>query len=62
MNATLKAWLIGAANAGISGAAAAAGSFAAGITFKQGAIIVGISAAVSLAKWIPQHPIPGGTQ
>jgi len=60
MNATLKAWLIGLANAAVSGAAAAVGSFAAGITVKQGAIIVGISAGVSLAKWVKQHPIPGG--
>jgi hypothetical protein len=60
MNATLKAWLIGLANAAVSGAAGAVGSFAAGITVKQGAIIVGISAGVSLAKWVLQHPIPGG--
>lgn len=62
MNATLKGWLIGAANAGISGLAAAAGSLAAGITLKQGAIVVGISVTTSMIKWMSQHPIPGGAQ
>ncbi len=56
----MKAWLIGLANAGISGVAVAIGSVAAGVTFKQGAMMVGISAAVSLFKWMAQHPIPGG--
>jgi hypothetical protein len=60
MNPTLKGWLIGLANAAISGAAGAVGSFAAGVTVKQGALIVAVSAGVSLAKWILQHPIPGG--
>ena len=59
MNPTIKQWLIGLLNAAVSGAAAAAGSFAAGVTLKQGLLIVGISALASLAKWIPQHPIPG---
>lgn len=57
----MKAWLIGAANSAISGIAVAAGSFVAGTTFKQGAVMVGISMAVSLLKWMVQHPIPGGT-
>jgi hypothetical protein len=55
----MKTWLIGVANAGISGVAVAVGSWAAGITFKQGAIMVGISAAVSMVKWMAQHPLPG---
>jgi hypothetical protein len=59
MNATLKGWLIGVANAAISGAAATLGSFAAGVTFKQGAIIVAIAAVGSMVKWMAQHPIPG---
>jgi hypothetical protein len=60
MNTTVKAWLIGAVNAGISGIAAAAGSLAAGITLKQGAIVVGISVVTSMIKWMAQHPLPGG--
>jgi hypothetical protein len=60
MNTTVKAWLIGSLNAGISGLAAAAGSLAAGVTLKQGAIIVGASVVTSMVKWMAQHPIPGG--
>jgi hypothetical protein len=59
MNPTIKSWLIGALNAGISGVAAALGSFAAGVTFKQGAIIVGVAAVTSMIKWMAQHPLPG---
>jgi hypothetical protein len=62
MNATAKGWLIGALNALISGAAAAVGSLAAGLTLKQGAIVVAVSAGTSLAKWMLQHPLPGGEQ
>jgi len=60
MNPTVKAWLIGALNAGISGLASAAGSVAAGTTLKQGAIIVSVAVAVSMVKWMAQHPLPGG--
>jgi len=56
----MKAWLIGAANAGISGLAASLGSIMAGVTLKQGAIIVGSAMVVSMVKWMAQHPIPGG--
>ncbi len=59
MSPTWKAWLTGALNAGISGVAAALGSVAAGITFKQGAIVVGVSAVTSMVKWMAQHPLPG---
>jgi hypothetical protein len=62
MSPTWKAWLTGAANAGISGLAVAAGSLAAGITLKQGAIMVGISVATSMVKWMSQHPLPGAPQ
>lgn len=62
MNATLKAWAIGALNAVLSGGIAAAGSLVAGVTLKQGAIIVGFAAVGSFAKWYAQHPIPGGEQ
>lgn len=60
MNPKVKQWLIGGLNATLSGAAAAVGSIAARVSLKQGLIIVGIAALGSLAKWIPQHPIPGG--
>ena len=58
----MKAWAIGCLNAVISGAAAAVGSVVAGVTLKQGAILVGVSALVSLSKWMLQHPIPGAQQ
>ena len=57
----MKAWAIGVANAAISGVAVSVGSFVAGTTFKQGLIMVGISMAVSMVKWMAQHPLPGGT-
>lgn len=60
MNTTVKAWLIGALNAGISGLAAATGALVAGTTVKQGAIIVGAAVVVSIVKWMAQHPLPGG--
>jgi hypothetical protein len=56
----MKSWLIGAANAAISGLAVSVGSFVAGTTLKQGAIMVGISVVVSMIKWMAQHPLPGG--
>ncbi len=59
MSETWKAWLTGAANAGISGLAAALGSIAAGVTLKQGAIIIATSAVISMVKWMAQHPLPG---
>lgn len=55
----MNAWLKGALNAAISGIAASVGSFAAGTTLKQGAVIVAISMVVSMVKWMAQHPIPG---
>lgn len=61
MSPTMKSWLIGLANAAISGLAATLGSIGAGVSVKQGALIVAISTAVSLVKWLAQHPIPGGT-
>lgn len=56
----MKRWAIGALNAGISGIAVATGSLVAHVTLKQGAIIVGGAMAVSMIKWMAQHPIPGG--
>lgn len=62
MSAQMKSWLIGSANAAISGLAAGSAGMAVGIGFKKSAIVLGVSAAVSLVKWLAQHPIPGGTQ
>lgn len=56
----MKRWLIGAGNAGISGLAVAVGSVGAGVSFRQGAIIVATATVVSMVKWMAQHPIPGG--
>ena len=58
----MKPWLIGLANAAVSGAAGGIGGLAVGVDFKHSLIILGISAGVSLAKWMAQHPIPGGAQ
>jgi hypothetical protein len=59
MNNNLKAWLIGALNALISGAAGAAAGFVVGDNFRQAMEIALISAFVSLSKWMIQHPLPG---
>ncbi len=61
MSPKLKGWVVSFANAAISGVAASVGSLAAGLTLKQGAIVVTISTAMSLIKWLAQHPIPGGS-
>lgn len=58
----MKRWFIGLLNAGISGTAVAAGAGFVGVGFKKAAVMVGISAAVSMGKWMFQHPIPGGEQ
>lgn len=62
MSAPIKAWLIGLANAGISGLAVTIGTQVAGTTMKQTLIADGFAIVISLSKWIFQHPIPGGTQ
>lgn len=54
-----KSWLIGAANALVSGAAGAVGGFVVGEGWKKALIIAAISAAVSFSKWMAQHPLPG---
>lgn len=59
MSENWKAWLINALNALLSGAFAAGGSLVAGITFKQGLIVVGTAMIGSFAKWYAQHPLPG---
>lgn len=58
----MKTWLIGAANALISGAASAVGAGFVGVGFKKAVLIAGVSAVVSLAKWVMQHPVPGAAQ
>ena len=60
MSPTMKAWLIGAVNVILSGAATALGSLVAHTTLKQGLIIVGGSIIMSFGKWFIQHPLPGG--
>lgn len=57
-----KRYGVSALNALLSGAFATVGSLAAGITFKQGLIVVGVSAVGSFAKWFAQHPLPGAEQ
>lgn len=57
-----KLYGISALNALLSGAFASVGSIAAGVTFKQGAIIVAVAAVGSFAKWYAQHPLPGAQQ
>jgi len=62
MSAPMKAYLIGAANAAISGLAAGGLSFGVGVDWKHSLVVAIGSAGVSLIKWFSQHPIPGGTQ
>lgn len=57
-----KKYGISALNALLSGAFASLGSVAAGISLKQGAIVVGVAAVGSFAKWYAQHPLPGADQ
>ena len=54
-----KRYGISALNALLSGAFATVGSLAASLTFRQGAIVVGVAALGSFAKWYAQHPLPG---
>ncbi len=62
MSPNLKAWLVGALNVLLSGAATAVGSLIAGTSLKQGATIVVAAAVMSFTKWFLQHPLPGGAQ
>lgn len=55
----MKAWLIGALNALISGAASAVGGMALGIGWRKALEIALISGIVSLSKWMAQHQLPG---
>jgi len=57
-----KRYGVSALNALLSGGFASLGSIAAGITFKQGLIIVGVAAVGSFGKWFMQHPLPGADQ
>lgn len=54
-----KSWLIGAANAIISGLASGIGGLTLGIGWHKALALAFISAFVSLAKWMGQHPLPG---
>lgn len=54
-----RQWLIGLANALVSGVASGVPASLVGANWKQVVAIAGSSAAVSLTKWILQHPLPG---
>lgn len=54
-----RTWLVGLANGAVSGMASGLAGGIAGVTLKQLLIIAGTSAAVSCAKWVIQHPLPG---
>jgi hypothetical protein len=54
-----QTWLTGLANAAVSGAASGVATGTVGGTWKQALAVAGVSAVVSLAKWIIQHPLPG---
>ena len=58
----MKRWILSAVNAVLSGAIATVGTALAGVSLKQGAIIVGTAAVGSFAKWYAQHPLPGAEQ
>jgi hypothetical protein len=62
MNPSLKSWVIGVVNAGISGLVSGGAGLTLGIGWQKSAVILGVSAMVSLSKWMAQHPIPGGAQ
>lgn len=62
MSQGMKSYLIGLANAGISGAAVGGTGTVLGIGWKKDAIMIAVSAVVSMVKWMVQHPIPGGAQ
>ena len=62
MSPAMKAYLVSLANAGISGVAAGGFSFGVGVKWWQSLVIAVGSAAVSMVKWMAQHPIPGGAQ
>lgn len=57
---TMKQWTIGLLNAALSGIVSGGVGLGLGIGWRKAMIILGASALASIAKWIPQHPIPGG--
>lgn len=60
MSPTTKSWLIGLLNAAISTLATTLGTQVAGTSWKQTLVADAFTLAISLSKWIYQHPIPGG--
>ena len=58
MSPQLKAWLIGAANAAISGTTAGAIGDGLGLSTKKAILLAVGSAGMSFIKWWKQHPIP----
>ena len=68
MSPAWSTWLTGAANAAVSGAASGITVYLVApdtFNFTSGlaklATVVGVSALVSLAKWVVQHPITGAS-
>ena len=59
MNVTLKRWLVGLANACLSGLASGGAAPFVGIGWKKCLAIGGFSFFVSFCKWMAQHPLPG---
>lgn len=58
----MRPYLIGLANASISGAVTGAAGLALSIGVSKVAVLVVVSALASAGKWFLQHPIPGGIQ
>lgn len=54
-----KVWLTGLANGAVSALASGLITAGLGSGWKQTLIVASGSAAVSVAKWILQHPFPG---
>ena len=62
MSTTWKVWLVGAANATISGVTAGGASIFVGVEWHKALIIAGAAAYGSFCKWFAQHPLPGLTE
>ena len=57
---SFRQWLIGVLNAVISGAAVVLSGLVVGVSWRNIGIMALFSAAISLGKYLQQHPIPGG--
>jgi len=54
-----KQWLIGLANALLSGLTAGGAGVYVGLTWQKALAVAGAAGWMSFAKWIAQHPLPG---